>query len=681
MTRVRLVIIAACLLSTTALAQSPRFQHERTAETVAAGPQRLDIDVPLLVGSRPFTVSSAGERWLAGGGLQDLRLFNAQGQEVPYLLIPPSPGVAARVAGRILPITATDLPNEKSSGFEVDFESINTIDAVDLSATFAPFLKRFRLEASGDRSRWTVLVAEGTAFNLPAEQLAHTLIEFRPGDYRYVRVTWDDTNSARIAPPNVVYARMKTAVSPGPVLREPITIAQRPSEPGRSRFRLTLPAARLPIVALELTVGGGHLSRDARVLESSLVGEQAQPRQIGSGKLVRVVRDGINADALRIPIRQPSEPQLDLVVDDGDNPPLALEGVTAVFAELPWIYFEAPSGTITARYGDPRLAAPRYDLEAARDDLPASPHMASWRTAPPIALTPLEAEGLPMPERGSRLDIDGFEYMRDIPAGPAGLISVPLDAAVMAHSGISARRLMDLRVVDGNHEQVPYLIEKRDEPLIVDTVLERRDLPAELPRPPGRVSTYVVRLPYPKLPDARLVLTTQSRVFRRALSMATVVPAAERRPARLATHASLNWVHADPERAAPAVTLRLPETIDGDLFVLIEEGDNQALPIEKATILLPSFAVRLNRPENEPLRLLYGKDGVPSPRYDLQLLAPQVMGRVATEVTAGAERRYTAAATRTEIAALSPTLFWAVLGLSVVVLLGMVVKLMRKEAV
>ena len=676
-----LLITAIGLWSASVLAQSPRFQHERTAETAAAGPHRLDIDVPLLVGSQPFTVSRSGERSIAGGGLNDLRLFNPGGEEVPYLLVPPSPGQPARIIGRILPITATDLPNVKSSGFEVDFEAINTIDAIDLSALQAPFLKRFRLEGSGDRARWTVLVAEGTAFNLPAEQLTHTRIEFTPGEYRYLRVTWDDTNSARIAPPGVVSARMATAASPGPVLREPITIARRPSEPGRSRFRLTLAAPRLPIVALELIVGGGHLSRDARVLEPSLVGEQAQPRAIGSAKLVRVVRDGLNADALRIPIRQPSEPQLDLVVEDGDNPPLALEGVTAVFAELPWIYFEAPvAATITARYGDARLAAPRYDLEAVRGNVPANPQKASWRTTPPLTLTP-ETEGPPMPERGSPLEIDGFEYMRDVPAGPAALISVPLDAAVMAHSGISSRRLTDLRVVDASHVQVPYLIEKRDEPLIVETVLERRDLPPELPKPPGRVSTYVVRLPFPRLPQARLVLSTQSRVFRRALSMATVVPAAERRPPRLATHASINWVHADPETAAPAVTLPLPESLEGDLFVLIEEGDNQALPIEKATILLPSFAIRLNRPANEPLRLLYGKDNVTPPRYDLQLLAPQVMGRVAEEVTAGAEQRFTAATTLSSVGALSPVVFWTVLGVAVLVLLGMVVKLMRKEAI
>lgn len=676
----RLVMVAVGVCSATMLAQSPRFQHERTAETVTPGPQRLEIDLPLLVGSQPFTITRSADRSIAGGGLNDLRLFNAEGVEVPYLLVAPPPGQSARVIGRILPITASDLPNAKSSGFEVDFEGINVIDAIHLDAIQGPFLKRFRLEGSGDRSRWTVLVAEGTAFNLPAEQLAHTRIEFAPGAYRYVRVTWDDTNSARVALPSTVAARMPVSATPGPILREAITIARRPSEPGRSRFRLTMPAPRLPIVALELTVGGGHLSRDARVLESSLVGGQAQPRMIGSAKLVRVVRDGINADALRIPILQPSEPQLDLVVDDGDNPALALEGVTAVFAELPWIYFEAPAGAITARYGDVKLAAPRYDLEAVRASVPANPNPASWRTAPPLTLTP-DSDGLPMPERGGQLEIDGFEFMRDLPAGPAGLISVPLDAAVMAHSGIASRRLTDLRVVDNSRAQVPYLLEKRDEPLLVETVLERRDLPSELAQPAGRVTTYVVRLPYPKLPDARLVLTTQSRVFRRPLSMASVVPAAERRPPRLVSHAAIMWVHADPETAAPAVTMRVPEAVEGDLYILIEEGDNQPLPIEKATILLPSYAIRLNRPADEPLRLLYGKDGVTPPRYDLELLAPQVMGRVAEEVTAGAEQQFSAAASLTSAAAMSPVVFWTVLGLAVLVLLAMVVKLMRKEAI
>jgi hypothetical protein len=657
---------------------SARFSQERNVDA-SAGPQRLDIDVALLAGSQPFSVRALGERWVAEGGLNDVRLFGGDGREIPYLLIPPAPDAPVFVAGRVLPITATDTPNDKASGFEVDFETIGAIDAIDLSRVRAPFLKRFRLEGSGDRSRWTQLIAEGTAFNLPAEQLSRTRIEFPAGEYRYVRVTWDDTNSGRVGPPDAVFARRVTVSSPGPLLRAPVAITARPSEPGRTRFRLSLPAARLPIVALELTVAGGHLSRKAWVLESRLIGEQAEPQLIGQAQLVRVMQEGVSADALRIPIRQPTEPDLDLVVDDGDNPPLALEGVTAVFAELPWLYFESAGGSITARYGDPRLAAPRYDLEAIRDNVPVQLTKAIWRTEPPRTLAPAP-DGLPMPQTGSALTLEGFEYLRDVPAGPAGLIAIPLDAAVMARSGVAARRLSDVRVIDRNTQQIPYLLEKRDEPLLVDVSIERREVPPVIKQRAGHSTAYVVRVPYNRLPDARLALTTRARVFKRTVTLGTLVAATERQPARFASHADHLWVHADEATPAPSITFSMPEAIAGDLMLLVEEGDNQPLPIEKATVLLPSYAIRLFRPAGEPLRLVYGKDGVAPPRYDLQLLAPQVMGRRAEEITAGSEQRFGEAAPRLGIEMVPPAVFWSVLSLAVLVLLGMVAKLMRREA-
>ena len=130
--------------------------------------------------------------------------------------------------------------------------------------------------------------------------------------------------------------------SPGPVLRAPLAVERRPSEPGRSRFRITLPAARLPIVALELTVGGGNLLRDARVLEAGLVGREARAAADRAGPPdARRARRADRRRAAHSDPRRRTEPQIDLVVDDGDNPPLELKGVTAVFAELPWIYFES----------------------------------------------------------------------------------------------------------------------------------------------------------------------------------------------------------------------------------------------------------------------------------------------------------------------------------------------------
>ena len=657
---------------------SARFQHERHIDVVTPGQQRLDIDVPLLAGSQPFSVRTSGERWIAAAGLNDLRLFGPDGREVPYLFMPPVADTPVFISGGVLPISSIETSDRKSSGFEIDLEAPMAVDAIDLSRIPGPFLKRFRLEGSGDRTRWTQLIDEGTAFSLPAEQLAHLRIQFPAGEYRYLRIVWDDTNSARVAAPDLVPVRRVTPSSAGPVLRAPVAITDRPSEPGRSRFRLSLPGARLPIVALELTVGGGHLSRSAAVLESRLVGDHAEPQVIGTTQLVRVIRDGIAADALRIPIRQPNELELDLVVDDGDNPRLMLEGVTAVFAELPWIYFESAAGTITARYGDPKLTAARYDLEAARDVVPALPSRAAWRNEPPRTLD-TAAAALPMPEKGSALAMEGYAYLRDIPPGPAALIAIPLDAAIVSRSATLSRRLNDIRIVDRAGLQIPYLLERRDEPLIVDVALERRDLPAGIEPPVTRPTAYVVKVPYQQLPNARLVLTTRAPVFTRTITLGTTTTPTDRQPARFISFATMPWVHADDATPAPGVTFSLPESFERELFLLVEEGDNQPLPIATATLLLPSYALRLFRPAEQPLRLLYGKDGVDPPRYDLQLLAPQLMGRRAEEVSVGVEQQYATSPSQA-MEVVSPTVFWAALSLAVVVLLAMVVKLMRREA-
>lgn len=676
----RLSFIAVLLNVVALIAQSsgtPQFQYERTVTVAAAGPQRIDIDVPLLVGSRSFNVVRRGDRAIAVNGLGDLRLF-ANGVDVPYLLIPPSADEPAFVSGRILPITAIDLKENRSSGFEVDLLDVMNVDAIDLDAFGGPFLKRFRLEGSGDRERWTQLIGEGTAFSLPAEGIRHTRIVFIPGAYRYLRVTWNDTNSARLPSPPRALVRRVTEGSPGPILRTDVPITRRPSEPGRSRFRITLPAARLPIVALELNVGGGNLLRDARVFEPGLVGQEAQPRLLGQARLTRVVRDEIPADALSIPINQPAEPQLELVVDDGDNPPLELNSVTAVFAELPWIYFEAPAGSVTAKYGEPRLGAPRYDLEAARATIVPPANRAVWATAAPTSLN-IEPEGLPMPDTGSAISTEGFGFARDIPEGAAGLIAVPLDAAVMAHSGASPRRLRDVRVVDRAGMQIPYLLERHDEPLIVETPIERRGLPEGVQAGSKKSTSYAIHPPFPDLPNARLVLTTRARVFQRSVTLGTIVKASDRLPSRFVPLNANEWVHADEGAAAPSLMFPLPEKAPGDLFLIVEEGDNQPLPIEKATILMPAYSIRLFRRPSLPLRLIYGSDTVGAPQYDLQLLAPQVLGRSAEEVSAGPERALGASGNDSSTELVSPIVFWSALGVTVVVLLGLVVRLMKSE--
>src|SRR5207247_7675809 len=104
---------------------------------------------------------------------------------------------------------------------------------------------------------------------------------------------------------------------------------RRPSEPGRSRFRVRLPGAHLPIVGLDLDIAAGYVLRDATAYEARLSGGAVAPVALGQATLRRVVRGDVSASSLRIPIEPPTEAQLDLDVNDGTNAPLDLKGVTA----------------------------------------------------------------------------------------------------------------------------------------------------------------------------------------------------------------------------------------------------------------------------------------------------------------------------------------------------------------
>ena len=220
------------------------------------------------------------------------------------------------------------------------------VDRIRVEGLPAPFLKRLTLEGSGDRAHWTLLQAEGTLFDLPDERIANHELPFTPGAYRYVRVTWNDTNSGRVPLPRAVAgARSRGAAEPAAAVHGPRDRAAARASRAAAGTGSRLPAAGLPIVALDLDVAPGHVFRQATVSESRFAGAEAAPAVLGRGTLVRVVcaptprpnRCGSRS-------RRPSEAQIDLVVDDGSNPPLDLRKVSAVFAELPWIYFEAAAG-------------------------------------------------------------------------------------------------------------------------------------------------------------------------------------------------------------------------------------------------------------------------------------------------------------------------------------------------
>ena len=600
-----------------------------------AGPQRLDPDFALLA--------------RASRDLHDLRLQDADGREYPHVLVPPASTAPEWKGGRILSLPAS----KERSGFELDLGELLQIERLRLEGLPKPFLKRYRLEASGDRLRWTELVKDGTLFDLPEERLQLLECEFPRGPFRFLRLVWDDRGSAAVPLPRAkaLRARQGSAVP----LLESVPFAARAAEPGVSRFVLRLPGRGLPLRALRLQLGGsGPLLRSVVVSESRLEGGRLQPRPLGRGELRRAERGGAPAASFRITIGAPEGAELELLIENGTNPPVALTAVLAEAEPQPWIYFEATGAPLQASYGDASLPPPRYDLEALKEKLTTA-ETASARWGEPAPSVAMAADSTLDPGPGAGADPKAFRHLRKLPEAAAGLSALLLDAHVLATSPA----LSELRLLDRQDRQVPYLLERRDEPLGIDLALPK-------PAQDGRRSVYVLELPQPRLPQASLVLEAEGRTFRREVQVEEVLPAGGQRPL-----ARTSWEHAGGTTSTLA--LALGPLQGGSLRVVVDEGDNQPLHLRRARLLLPAWRLRFFHP-GSPLRLGYGAD-LAAPQYDIALLADRLRSFPARELALDP-----VATPAAPSAAIQARLFWGVLVAAVVALVFLLARLLKRPA-
>jgi Protein of unknown function (DUF3999) len=635
-------VMALALIAASALAGSQSFQHERTVTPGSKGANRLDVDVPLLAGSSP--------------DLHDVRLIDGNARELGYLLIRPQSREPEWTRATLLAVAST----KTTSGFEADLGALRDVDRIRFAGVRPPYLKHVTLEGSGDRSHWTML-ADTTVFDLPDQRLRRPEIAFAPGEYRYLRVTWDDRSSARVSGVATAEARLHDMIAPPDPLRAALPFRKLSSEPGKSRYRIDLPGPNLPVDTVEVQVSGGDVFRASRVTEPQLTNGAITPVVLGTAQLRRAVRDGFVAAEMGVPITTPTGRELELVLDDGANAPLPVSSIVARFSAQPWIYFESPDGVpITARYGNQRVLRPQYDLEAARQFVGRSEIAAArWSSSPKQAVTSEQAETqAPLPALGPTIDRASFRYWRPLENAPRGLAVLPLAVDVLARS----HDLADVRIVDAASHQVPYIVEHRDEPLKVTLSIPQRD---ETER---GVSRYRLRLPYQTLPGGtRVVITTSGRVFERTVRI--VRTADERRGRDEREIAQAEWRNSDPETAAAPLTFDVTLYGTPAIDLVVSEGDNAPLPISSVDILLPSYALRFEHPGG-PLTLLYGGNTASAPRYDLALLAPRILTEPAREISTRKPATEGTPDERSEM-----KYFWIAIAVAAIVLLALFVRL------
>lgn len=277
---------------------------------------------------------------------------------------------------------------------------------------------------------------------------------------------------------------------------------------------------------------------------------------------------------------------------------------------------------------------------------------------------PLAAQSPEAGRAGAPLDVETFRWARQIVQVEPGLAALTLDEPVLAHSGLG-----DLRIVDAEGRQIPYLRERSPDPLIVE-LKDGKD--ARDGKDSDRISRHRLELPHGSLPASRLLVDTPADVFERAVH---VEGERNRRGEARWSTAPVVWRDTRPDMPAPPLELELPADPGETVYLVVDEGDNAPLPLSRPRLHLDTWTLRFFHPGGR-LRLLYGRKGLGEPRYDLSLIAAQLDPTRAREVTLAPEPP---AELTNDPARVPRGLFWGALAAAVAVLLLVLARLVREE--
>lgn len=284
-----------------------------------------------------------------------------------------------------------------------------------------------------------------------------------------------------------------------------------------------------------------------------------------------------------------------------------------------------------------------------------------------LVALPLAARSPEAGRAGAPLDVEAFRWAREIVQAEQGLVALTLDETVLAHSGPG-----DLRVVDAEDRQIPYLRERSPDPLILELREPALSEDDSDPRQHDRRSRHRLDLPYGSLPASRLLVDTPADVFERTVHAEG--ERSRRGEPRWRT-APVVWRDTRPDMPTPPLEVELPAHAGETVYLVVDEGDNPPLPLARPRLHLDTWTLRFFHPGGK-LRLLYGSKGLEEPRYDLSLIAAQLDPAQALPVTLAPEPP----AQRTNDPSRVPRgLFWGALVAAVAVLLLVLARLVREE--
>jgi hypothetical protein len=468
---VKRLAILIVLFATTAHADPAEppslFAKEADVLVEAPGLQRLEL---------PADVLKA-----CADDLADLRLVGPNGEVVPYLVD----------GGRGLEVRRTWAPSEvrvidRLRQADRDVVGLRWTEILEIPAPPpAPdgvaerwtltvrtdsrdFVRFIQVETRIGRRELTLL-PEGATVHRYAGGRERLTVELPPLGQAPLRITLSGNDPGWLRPSFEMQAR--EALAGGEEIEVLLSKGSVRSADGRTVIELDRPGG-LAIGALRLRTSTPTYDRPVVVWDE---GADRSPGVLGRGA-VFAVQGSSPLIHDRVTVRRPRGDRLRLVIDDGDSPPLADLAVYGILRRPALLFTATQTATpYILRFGGDRVRRPRYDLQSLlparsldtdRDERARAAVRLFGEAVParlgPIRPNPVYDDGpiLAFAMRaGAELRPSDWSSRRTLklPGGGDGPARVRLEPADMA---VLRPDLGDVRIVDAQNRQWPYLVER-----------------------------------------------------------------------------------------------------------------------------------------------------------------------------------------------------------------------------
>lgn len=645
------LLAALALVSVSAAALPTDWQHAQTFEVAAPGLVKFSLPTDTLSAARP--------------ALEDLRLHDAEGNELPFFIERPTPaGKTARAAK-----TFSTALNASSTVITLETGLAQPLDAVALDSPAASFIKSVRVEASNDSQNWQTVADRQPVFREQwgASQLR---IAVPAAAWRWLRLTVDDKRTLPV--PFTGAKVFAAAAEPVPSEWQPAPIVERVENPGETRLTLNLGAANLDVASVKIETTDPLFTRSVTLAEPVVAEDGVREQNIGGGCIYRVAVEGRDAaENLAVPLEsRVRSRELIVTIRNQDSPPLAITGVRVERRPVNLVFAPRAAGTYRLLTGNRRCAAPRYDLAALGSDLkrvPATALKVSALAANPDFRAPEALAGVEL--AGTALDVKDWKFRKAVSVSASGAQQLELDLDVLAHADAG---FADLRVLRGSN-QVPFIVQRTS----ITRTLALTATPTNDAKHP-QLSRWVIKLPQAGLPLTRLGCETRTALFQRNVTLWEELTD-ERGDKYRRNLAGGSWTQT-PERKGRGFVLGLNDRVQTDtLFLEIQNGDNPAIELDKFSVSYPATRVLFKAQPGDPLFLYYGNNRVSPPHYDLALVAGQLLAADKSPATLNAEQTLKKSGWRAEqVPGQGGVLLWAVLAVVVIGLLVVIARLLPK---